>query len=254
MLFVGVDLAWSPKNGTGVAILEGDKRRSRLFSRQVLLSDREIIDYIERNVGDRHAMIAIDAPLIVPNRKGRRVAEEVVGNLFRKYDAGAHPANRQRLSQWSGKIRGEEIAKQLTKAGFKHNPYLKRFEETRTFFEVYPHPSMVVLFDLDRILRYKAKPKRDYEFRWNEFERYHSHLRKLRSANPAMDLPSDLLSVDLHSLKGNALKRHEDTLDAVFSAYIAQYAWANPDGCAVLGNMKKGYILTPIFSEMRVQL
>lgn len=251
MLFVGVDLAWSPKNGTGVAILEGDNRRSRLSSRRVLFSDKEIMDYIKDGVGGRHAVIAIDAPLIVPNRTGRRVAEEVVGNLFRKYDAGAHPANRQRLSQWSGKIRGEEIAKLLTKEGFEHNPYLKRSKNTRAFFEVYPHPSMVVLFGLDRILRYKAKPKRDYEFRWNEFERYHSHLKKLRSADPAMDLPSDLLSIDLRSLKGNALKSHEDTLDAVFSAYIAQYAWVHPDHCAVLGDMKKGYILTPILPEMR---
>ena len=205
---------------------------------------------MNRKMKKDSAFIAIDAPLIVPNKEGRREAERLVGLYFRKYDAGAHPANRRRLSQWSGKIRGEEISKLLRKEGFLHSPYAKKFEKKRKFFEVFPHPSMVVLFKLDRIIRYKAKPKRDYEFRWKEFRKYQKYLKNLEKAKPSLILPKEFYK-DVKKLRGQKLKDYEDMLDAVFCAYIAYYFWANPEKCAVLGNMKKGYILTPVFDSMK---
>ena len=126
MLFVGVDLAWSPKNGSGVAVIEGDREKGKLLSASVVLSDEEIMNYIQRYVGKKNALIAIDAPLIVPNEEGRREAEALVSSLFRKYDAGAHPSNRKRLSQWSGSIRGENIAARLDKLGFMQDPEIGR--------------------------------------------------------------------------------------------------------------------------------
>jgi len=254
MLFVGIDLAWSEKNGSGIAILRGDKNRAEFIAADICHSDEEIIKYIERNVGVRNAFIAIDAPLIVPNKRGRRVAEKLVGILFGKYDAGAHPANRERLSRWSGKIRGEEIAKRLEKMGFSHDPYVKKFEESRKFFEVYPHPSMVVVFNLSRVLKYKAKPKRDYRFRWSEFRSYQKHLKNLERAKPALFLPEEITEKDVGKMKGRALKDYEDLLDAIFCAYIAYYCWYKPENCEILGDMREGYILTPVFGFMKEQL
>ncbi|RLJ03077.1 MAG: DUF429 domain-containing protein [Candidatus Aenigmatarchaeota archaeon] len=254
MLFVGVDLAWSDKNGSGVAVIEGDRKGGRFLSGKVLFSDEEIIDFIKRYVGDESALIAVDAPLVVPNERGRRDAEKLVGLLFRGYNAGAHPANRKRLSQWSGKVRGEEIAKLIEGIGFVHNPYIERFEETRAFFEVYPHPSMVVLFNLDRIIQYKSKPKRDYEFRWREFERYQNYLKSLGNAEPSLTLPEEITERNVRDLRNRELKDFEDLLDAVFCAYIAYYCWVKPERCAVLGDLERGYILTPVFEHMKKRL
>lgn len=254
MLFVGIDLAWSKKNSTGIAVLEGNRKAAKLRCAGTVLSDQEIIDYVKKEVADNNAFIAIDAPLIVPNEKGRRIAEVAVGELFRKYDAGAHPANRQRLSAWSGEIRGEEISKLLENEKFRHNPFIRKFENSRKFFEVYPHPSMVVLFKLDKILRYKAKQKRDYKSRWREFKKYHAELKKLGNSSPRLVLPSEILEKDVRKLRAKHLKQYEDLLDAIFCAYIAYYAWAKPGNCAVLGNMKGGYILTPVFEEMKERI
>lgn len=254
MLFIGIDLAWSEKNGTGIAILEGDKKKAKLDSVGIFLSDKDIINHLKDKIKNQDAFIAIDAPLIVPNEEGRRLAEEVVGKLFRKYDAGAHPANRKRLSSWSGKIRGEEISKLLEKENFIQSPYIKRFENKRKFFEVYPHPSIVVLFNLNKIIQYKAKPKRDYYFRWNEFKKYQSYMKNLEKSNPKLIIPKRILKEDVKKLKASKLKDYEDKLDAIFCAYIAYYSWANPEKIAVLGNMKEGYILTPIFDFMKKQL
>ncbi len=251
MFFVGIDLAWSERNGSGIAILKCDEKKAEFYSGCVLFSDKDIIGHIKIEIGNKNAFIAIDAPLIVPNESGRRVAEKLVGILFRKYDAGAHPANRKRLSQWSRRIRGEEISRALEKSGFLHNPHIKRFESKRKFFEVYPHPSMVVLFGLNKIIRYKSKPKRDYKFRWNEFKKYQRYLKELANKNPKLVLPKEILKRDVKKLKGKELKNFEDLLDAIFCAYIAYYCWTYPEKCAVLGDMKRGYILTPIFEKNR---
>ncbi|MEA3229546.1 MAG: DUF429 domain-containing protein [archaeon] len=255
MLFVGIDLAWSPKNKSGIAVIKGDKEKGELICKDILCSDNDIVDYVTGEVNRKNALVAIDAPLTVPNREGRRVAEDITGMLFRKYNAGAYPANRTRLGQWSdGKIRGEEIVRLLEDTGFRHDPYIEKYEKTRNVFEVYPHPSMVVLFGLDRILRYKAKPKRDYEFRWNEFERFQDYLKKLDGAKPSLALPEELTEKNVRRLRGNALKDYEDLLDSVFCAYIAYYGWVNPDRCAILGNTKDGYIFTPVSDAMKLQL
>ncbi len=254
MFFVGIDLAWSPRNGTGLAIVEGNKKEAKVVFNDVIQTDEDIIQHIQDKVKNSKALIAIDAPLIVPNEEGRRVAEAVVGQLFRKYHAGAHPSNRKRLSQWSGTIRGEELVKKLIIAGFDHNPEIKKFEATRKCFEVYPHPSMVVLFNLKKILQYKAKPKRTHEFLCDMFKQYQQHLRALKKSKPAFHIPEVMLKQDVAKLKGKALKRYEDKLDAIFCAYISYYVWSQPDKCAVLGSMQEGYILTPIFDHMKEQL
>ncbi len=250
MLFLGIDLAWSPRNNSGLAAIEGNGRSGRLVYAGIGLSDEEIVKFVSDFAKGRDAIVAVDAPLVVPNRTGRRPVEAIVGDLFRKYNAGAHPANRERLGAWSnGKIRGEELVAMLERAGFSHDPYVRRLESCRKVLEVYPHPSMVVLFQLERILQYKAKPKRSVDFRIGEFEKYRKLLAELRS--PSLDMDLRLVNEDLNGMNGPGLKRYEDMLDAVFCAYIAHYYWVHPDRCAVLGSRSKGYIVTPIFSSMR---
>ena len=213
---------------------------------------KKLLDFVSKNVKKEPAFIAIDAPLVVPNKTGRRLAEQLVGDSFRKYNAGAHPSNRERLGAWSnGKIRGEEITNSLQKMRFLHDPYVKKYENSRKLFEVYPHPSMVVLFNLNKILQYKAKLKRDTAFRLKEFERYNNYLKGLNKASPSLKINSEFLNDSLNKLKLSQLKSYEDTLDAIFCAYIAYYYWVHPDNCAVLGTVEKGYIMTPIFEYMK---
>jgi len=254
MLFIGIDLAWSEKNATGIAVLRGDRNKAEFCFGGVVLSDEEIISCVNKHVRNKNAFIAIDAPLIVPNEEGRRIAEKLVGVLFRKYDAGAHPANRKRLSQWSGRIRGEEISRLLEKNRFKHEPYIERFEQSRKFFEVYPHPSMIVLFRLNKILQYKSKPKRDYNFLYNEFRKYQGYLKSLAKSKPALILPKKVVDKNVKELRAKALKNYEDLLDAIFCAYIAYYAWYYPEKCVVLGDTQQGYILTPVSEHMKRKL
>lgn len=253
MYFVGIDIAWSENNPTGISVLEGDKESASLEAVGLVETDEQIIDFVSEEVGEEDAIVTIDAPLKVPNEEGRRPAEEVTGKLFSKYDAGAHPANRKRLSQWTGRVRGEDIVEKLENKGFAHSPRLEKHERSRKVMEVYPHPAMVALFDLDKILKYKNKSGRDYEFLYKEFRKFQENLRNLEDSEITLEAP-EIVEKEVEGLIGQDLKAYEDKLDAVFCAYIAYFYWRKPSRCEILGNEDEGYILTPVKPEMKEEL
>lgn len=107
MFFVGIDLAWSEKNLSGVAVFEGNKETIQFRCANILHADSDILDFIKGSVGEKPALIAIDAPLIVPNESGRRIVDAQVCDFFGKYDAGAYPASRTLFFD-GGKLSGEK--------------------------------------------------------------------------------------------------------------------------------------------------
>lgn len=255
MFFVGLDLAWSPRNNSAVSVLKGGKSAAKLVAYQPDLgSNEEIVEYIHSRVGNEPAFVAIDAPLVVPNETGSRAADKLTTSLFRAYDAGTHPANRQHLGKYGG-LRGEVITKMLEERGFSHDPHVKPLVEERRVFEVYPHPAIVVLFGLKKILKYKPRESRDYAARWSEFQKFQKLLKSLGNAEPALELPKHIVSQDVTKLKAKRLKEYEDLLDSVVCAYVAHYYWRWGGGkCAVLGTLQDGYIVTPVFDWQAKQL
>ena len=76
--FFGIDLAWSDRNLTGVCALDGD---GVVVDERLVGSDDEILDWISARL-DGPAVVAIDAPLLVPNATGRRPCEAEVAKAF----------------------------------------------------------------------------------------------------------------------------------------------------------------------------
>jgi predicted RNase H-like nuclease len=248
MLFIGIDLAWSRRNPSGIAIIEAQKDSADfVHGTATLMENEEIIDYIKTHAGDSPAFIAIDASLVVNNTSGERKAETEMKKMFASYHAVPYPSNRALFQRLYGGLWGEEIAGILEEIGFRHDPYIKRKEHARKFFEVFPHSAMVVIFQLKEILKYKAKKGRSYSLSWQEFETYQSLLKILESQKPSLHLPRHILETNVRDLKGKALKQYEDLLDAIFCAYIAFYYWYEPKRCSVIGNLTDGYIVTPVF-------
>lgn len=246
MHFIGLDLAWSSKNPTGGAVLSGDASGARLVEASLLSDDASLLAFIDRHAPAGPAIVAIDAPLWVPNETGKRPAEAELGMVFGRYQAGAHPANRQHLTNYNGgMVRGEAITAAMEARGFVHDPHIPAGQPVRRVVEVYPHPAMVALFGLARTLKYKRKSQGAVAMH-EAWQQYHGHLAALEQADPALTGLDELLAVRPSELVGARLKNHEDRMDAVMCAYIALYAhrW----GAArteIFGNMAGGYILTP---------
>jgi predicted RNase H-like nuclease len=185
-------------------------------------------------------LIAIDAPLHVPNVTGKRLGDALISKVFGKYGAGAHPANRTLLSKYNGGVlRGERLIAQLAALNVQHTPYLIAQGAVRCAFEVYPHAAMIGLFKLPHALRYKRKSglsRADQEAAWQAYAR---HLRAIAAAVPPLKLPEPLLEAAW-------CKAEEDKRDAVLCAYIAlHYWWHGAAFWQVYGTLETGYIVAP---------
>lgn len=254
MRFLGIDLAWSPHNTSAGAALRWDGIRAPLVAwRDDLTSDADLVAWVVAQAGEEGVLVAIDAPLIVPNETGTRPCDREITRLFGRYHAGTHPANRRNLGRYSG-LRGERLVGLLGEHGFAHVLNVERRGEARGIMEVYPHPAMVNLFGLGQILKYKYRRGRSCATRWAEFRRYQNLLRTLSDVEPSMHLPSEITNRQVEGLRGHALKRYEDLLDAVFCAYIVFYCWFwGPTRYRVFGNLANGYIVVPVPVHTKAQ-
>lgn len=238
--YIGLDLAWTKTRETGYCYLEGgtaaDLRCSRIGAEVKAAAD--LANEIAAIKGP--VTVAIDAPMLYSEK---RKVDHDISRRFGKYKAGAHSAHYAVKNGWKA---GIELGQALRKRGFAIDPedwQTKRHE--RVAIEVYPHTIHVQLFGLSERLRYKRGRVAERRRAMGE---YHEHLHRLigskaeglrRSRNI-----SDLLSQDLPNTKGQALKRHDDTLDGLTCALAAWLVWHKPDQWETIGD-ESGYIVVP---------
>jgi len=244
MHYIGVDLAWGQNGTTGLAVLDA---AGQLLDATQRKTDGEITEWL-RPWTTGPCLVAIDAPIIVTNATGNRPCESLVSRHFGKYGASCHSANLSKPHFADG-TRALRLADEL---GLAIDP---QDQSERRAVEVYPHPAIVVLFDLPRILQYKHKPGRDLEHLRRELLRLLDHLEELRHASPPLLLEA---SADWHRIRQATaqarrkvdLARIEDSIDAIVCAYIAAYAVANPAAVRAMGDVTTGYILTPVTPQI----
>jgi predicted RNase H-like nuclease len=252
MRCIGIDLAWSPRNTSGGFALDVDDGIAcQIAWRAGLHSDDDIIAFIAQAAGSGSALVAVDAPIAVPNETGARRCDRKVTRIFGRFQAGAHPANRRILRRYGG-LRAERLANRIAaELGFAHDPYIARHTTRRQLIEVYPHPGMVMLFGLERTLKYKRGPVSQ---RRSELKRLQSHILALDSAVPKLQL-KQAWRRDIVTLRGHQLKQYEDLLDSLFCAYTMAYCWHHgPEHYQVFGNIQDGHILVPIPPQGRQKL
>jgi predicted RNase H-like nuclease len=246
---IGIDLAWSSRNTSGAFALEVEDGTAREVDWHFGLgSDDEIIAFIAEAAGDRPALVAIDGPIAVPNESGARSCDREITRVFGRFQAGAHPANRQALRRYGG-LRVERLAKRVVaELGYAHDPRIAQQAATRQVLEAYPHPGMVALFGLEKTLKYKHGRIAQ---RRHELNRLQSHLLALAESVPALQL-SDRWRRDIAGLRGHAFKQYEDLLDSLFCAYAAAYCWHHgPSHYVIFGSVKAGHILVPMPPDQR---
>jgi len=118
--------------------------------------------------------------------------------------------------------------------------------DSKVLLEVYPHPAMIELFRLPKIIKYK-KGNRAERTRGQKI--LQARIADLSKYHPTLEITDGLsafLNIDTNCLRGKALKANEDKLDAVLCAYIAYYCWYWRDSWIhTFGNEESGYIVVP---------
>ena len=247
MRFIGIDLAWGERNLSGIAVLDWNhaKRGVTLIKSMLAHSDEDIRSVVEQMSGDRDCLLAIDAPIIAPNKGGTmRCCDRAVTKDFGRYHAGTYPANRERCA------RPIRLRKVLERAGYSPNPKLPTNGCCRRQLEIFPHPAHVVLFRRERIIKYKKGSVAAKRSGLNELV---ENIRRwlCREDPPLLTSPAllSLLGTNIDGLRGRVMKGFEDQLDALLCAYMAAYYWQwREQRCRVYGDLKSGYIICPRLS------
>ena len=238
--FMGLDLAWSDRNPSGVAHMVLQGKGCVLLETDHLTSDEEIVNWMEERSGTT-SWVGIDAPIIAPNPpKTTRPVDRIVSSRFGRFHAGVYPGNRERCA------RPIRLCSKLAAQGFSPDPFLP-FKWGRRQLEIFPHLVQVGFFGRKRIIKYKN----------GSIDQKRRGLRQLQRAvgknllrqTPPL-LPSraleKLLDEQPKDLRGRQLKGLEDRIDAVMCAYMSYYFWYwREDRCEVFGDLKTGYIIGP---------
>lgn len=199
MYYIGIDLAWSENNFSGVALLKDNK----LIYNDILKGIDDISGFISQYP---NALVGIDAPLKVQNKTGNRDIEKAFLKDYSSKKLGVYPINRNLLEDTKGKIVGEEICAKIPQ------------NLGESLFEVYPHATILECFH-GSVLPYKRKKGRDTLFIKKQLQILQNYLKS--------NLKIDTLDT-ISNLKGKSLKHHEDKLDAIVCAYTLLYSKTKP--------------------------
>ncbi len=230
---IGIDLAWGDRKPDGVCCIDVTNSGARVRDFAYPRGDRELLETIGAMLdGSGRALLTIDAPIVCPNRTGTRPVDRLTHRMFHREHAACHPANSTKCP------RPPRIRRKLQKLGFTAGWDLNR--STHLMAEVYPHPAMVRMFRIPRIVKYK---KGRVAERAKEFRRLQRLMKKLlREEFPDLSLNTDALEY----LRAPWTKNVEDHLDALFCGLIGLRHW-NHQGTRseVIGNIRTGFILLP---------
>lgn len=93
MKFLGIDLGWKSQP-SGLCYLELVDEKLQILDLDRKDSITEILAWIDEGVKpEEPAIIAVDAPTLIPNTTGSRLPDKLTHKHFGKYHAGCYPAN-----------------------------------------------------------------------------------------------------------------------------------------------------------------
>lgn len=241
MKFIGVDLGWQ-SGASGLCCLNWQNNCLEILDLTTKLEIDSILAWLDRFVSSREsAIIAVDAPTLIPNQTGMRLPDKLTHKYFGRYHAGCYPANLSRPFA----TRTVNFGLSLEQKGFLHAPEIKPQQPGRYQIEVFPHTATINLFNLDRILKYKKGKLSD---RATELIKLRNYLLTfLPSLTPTLNQNSlSIMPIIPSKTRGKELKSIEDKLDSLLCAYTAAYWWYwGKERNWVLGDINTGYIIVP---------
>ncbi|QCS50729.1 DUF429 domain-containing protein [Picosynechococcus sp. PCC 11901] len=242
MKFLGVDFGWT-SGASGLCCLEIQDQQLAIAQFDLLLDPAEIVTWVDQLLPkETMGLVAVDAPTVIPNETGTRLPDRLTHKYFGKYHAGCYPANLNRPFA----PRTTQLGLDLEALGFGHAPEIDARKPGRYQIEVFPHPAMVRLFQLERIIKYKKGKLGD---RRQELLRLVSLIETvLTILTPQLTLNHrwDDLVQPIPTAKGSDLKEIEDRIDALVCAYVGAYWWYwGQAKNQTLGDRHSGYIIVP---------
>lgn len=232
MRYVGVDLAWGegtatrPANETGLCVIDAD---GQVIDAGWARGIDAVTEWILRASGPSGAILAIDAPLVVPNASGMRESEKQVGRAYGRWKVSANASNQ--TLKWLG---GVTLRDRLEAEGFVVvSGVADPAPDDRVMFECYPYTTLVGVEEFgydDERPRYKRLPRGiapavARAARAVATDDLVRRLTLLETFDPALRLGSNPVTRQILDeptpLAGPAHKHREDLIDSALCAWTA---------------------------------
>jgi predicted RNase H-like nuclease len=173
---LGIDAAWTAKEPSGVALLEGSPGEWRCvtvtpsYDSFLALTEGTPIDWTvkakgaipeasqlitaaERLLGGVNvAVVTVDMPLATIPTTGRRAADSAVSRVYGSRGAAVHSPSAERPG-----IISDQLSKDFAAVGFALATSTTPVGTPNRLVEVYPHPALITLTGADYRLPYKVR-------------------------------------------------------------------------------------------------
>ena len=240
---LGMDAAWTEKEPSGVALLEGSPGDWRCvavapnYDSFLTLAEGVPVDWsikswgavpdVDRLMaaaqkllkGNELTVVTVDMPLSTMPITGRREADSAISRVYGGRGAAVHSPSAERPGTIS-----DRLSDAFAAAGFPLATGTTPAGTSDRLVEVYPHPALMTLTGANYRLCYKVSRSRKYwpdsspaERRANllvQFQRILSALRdEVHDIQLELPGPNSVVST-------SGLKRYEDSLDALVCAWV----------------------------------
>lgn len=235
---LGIDAAWTTSQPSGVALAveqgstwslaaasasyceflssKDARQLTRPGPTQLVADVPALLNQAENLAGVPVNLTAVDMPLSLEPIIGRRASDDAVSKAYGAQQCGTHTPSATRPGQISASMR-------LAFEGAGYN--LATFATcSKSLVEVYPHPALVELANMDKRLPYKyAKtgkywPGKPLAIRREMLRATWKGITRLLD-NYIVNT-SSMLPIPANHCKGKELKAFEDKLDAVICCWI----------------------------------
>lgn len=244
MRFIGIDLAWTYKNETGVCVINDSGEIEYLSS--AVLSDEDLLSII-KNCSHEPVCIAIDAPLVVNNESGSREAErDFMRTKIHGNNLSLFVASRGYLTRTFGQIRGETLMNLIKKEIPSIIVSETYIEGKSTIVETFPSGICCGLFPDIYPVKYKIKRKVAYEETQYQMNRILGRFKFIEENERFISGLVSEFDIDNLVVDKNNHKHVEDKVDAFLSAYGLYSIYKGISTQKTFGNVKDGFITIPI--------
>ena len=252
-IIFGFDSAWADKIPGAICALSFDTCGRASFEPPAQASFKKALEFINTGNDFARVVVALDQPTIVPNATGMRPAERVAASLLSYTGGGVQPAYRccNKAKMFGD---GAPIWKFKKALAADDDPQRARSRHSGLFLvEVFPAlalPGLYAPFACPRgAPKYNPKSQKFHLGDWEAV------VKATGATAKDLGLSDGVKWCSAVPTKAKPAKSEQDCLDSVFCALIG-FIWlaCSPSASMMLGDLKSGYIVTPVSDGTRTRL
>ncbi|MCD6217644.1 DUF429 domain-containing protein [bacterium] len=240
---LGIDAAWTSKQPSGLALVEQKSGRwlcrgiAPSYLSFITLSYGKAIDWHSRPTGSMPNakaildaskrilhnkpvdIVTVDMPISTVEFSSRRIADEKVSRAFGGLGCSTHSPTEERPG-----LMGKTISSEFVEMGFTIATEDTPQSSKNCIVEVYPHPAIIKLLNIDYRLEYKTLRSRQFwprtRVRYRIEKLVQQFNRIFNALSTEIECIPDFLPNANTTYTLTGLKKYEDVLDALVCAWV----------------------------------